>query len=193
MKKHRIPEVEESSLRELDAVVAAVIEADQRRLPSRAQSPSRGRDERHSPEEESGRVAPFKYPGADTSPASQRSQEPEDAGLGAPSPESQAGVDDQQAEAADPAALDPMDQGLSETHPDLGELLSLEEERFIVNIVGWLRPRPHKDVIIAQIWNRLTESEPESFYALEAEDNPAAEKAAEAKTDQTTEGQPTEE
>lgn len=48
------------------------------------------------------------------------------------------------------------------------ELLNEEEEKFIHNMVEWLRPRENKDVIVSKIWSLLTESESESFYYPES-------------------------
>jgi hypothetical protein len=39
--------------------------------------------------------------------------------------------------------------------PDADDLLNEEEEHFVEQTVGWLARRPHPDILLARIWNRL--------------------------------------
>lgn len=48
-------------------------------------------------------------------------------------------------------------------------LFSEEELDFIERSAAWLESRRNKDLIINQIWERLTESTPENFYSVKSE------------------------
>jgi hypothetical protein len=58
------------------------------------------------------------------------------------------------------------------------EMLTEEEQLFINNTVEWLRNRENRDVVMASIWSRVVDSDPESFY--EPPDNDGGDAAARA-------------
>lgn len=57
-----------------------------------------------------------------------------------------------------------------DTSKDRSELLNEEEEKFVSNVVEWLRAKNNKDAIMDRIWNLLTDSKPESFYSPVSEE-----------------------
>jgi hypothetical protein len=44
-------------------------------------------------------------------------------------------------------------------------LLSEDEEKFIEDVVTWLRDRPNADCLIASIWSRVVDSDADAFHA----------------------------
>jgi hypothetical protein len=65
--------------------------------------------------------------------------------------------------------------------PDLGELddlppprlFSPEEEAFMHRAVGFLSGRENGDMILGQIWERITREHPETFYTMPAVERPS--------------------
>jgi hypothetical protein len=49
------------------------------------------------------------------------------------------------------------------------EMLNDEEQRFVGKTVDWLRSRENRDVIMASIWSRVIDSDPDAFYTPPAQ------------------------
>lgn len=72
-----------------------------------------------------------------------------------------------------PLAAD-WDEEKTEEETYTTELLSAEEQAFVTRAVGFLVHRDNKDVILGQIWERLAEAAPESFFRPEVVPDSAA-------------------
>ncbi len=176
MKRIKKPVLDDISLRELDKLVAAEIDALQKQAGYRPPGADRGPMTPPPREPAAGRVTPFSRQRA-SGPGRGGAEPPSWAGE-PPGPAGEEGLTPPVGEAAAAARPDSFGPYPEPDLPETPPLLTEEEERFIANIVGWLKPKENKDIIVARIWTRLTESEPEAFYTPELQAMPAGEPAA---------------